>query len=135
MGFMDKAKEAATQAAAMAQQGISQGQQKLDELAQQRDIGELHRQLGEAFYAEQRNDGPRQAVLDALAQIDQWHAQEGQSESTAGSPQQETGSPGAGPQRAGPDSGPADTDRPPQDQPPRDRPPRDQPGGFTLDGL
>ena len=71
MGLMDKARQAAQQAAAMAQEGLSQGQAKIEALQVQRTGNELLRQLGEAFYAEQRTVGDREAVVRALAAVDQ----------------------------------------------------------------
>jgi hypothetical protein len=70
MGFMDKVKAQAEQAVAKAQQGVAQGQTKLDDLQAKRAGDALIAALGTAFYAEQRQGGSQQAVIDALAAVD-----------------------------------------------------------------
>jgi len=130
MGFMDKAKLAAERAAEMAQQGLDQGQQKIDEFQQQREAGELYRTLGEAFYAEQRSNGPRQAVVDALARLDQWHAQQAQQAqggTPPAAPGREQGPGQGGTVQGGPGQGGADQGGSGSRH--------DPPGGYTLDGL
>jgi hypothetical protein len=74
MGFMDKAKEAALQAKASAQQIAQQGQAKVAQVQQTRSEGELYRSLGEAFYAEQRRGGDQQTVIAALTALDEHFA-------------------------------------------------------------
>jgi hypothetical protein len=70
MGFMDKVKAQAEQAMVKAQQGVAQGQTKLDDLQTKRAGDALIAALGAAFYAEQRQGGPQQAVAAALAAVD-----------------------------------------------------------------
>src|SRR5665811_2497764 len=70
MGFMDKAREAAQQATAKAQQGLAQGQAKIDEVQTTRAADGLLRDLGAAFYAEQRSGGSHEAVVAALGAVD-----------------------------------------------------------------
>jgi hypothetical protein len=70
MGFMDKVKAQAEQAMVKAQQGASQAQGKLDEHQAKRTGDALVAALGAAFYAEQRQGGPTQAVTDALGALD-----------------------------------------------------------------
>ena len=70
MGFMDKVKAQAEQAVAKAQQGVAQGQTKIDDLQTKRAGDALIMALGTAFYAEQRQGGPQQAVITALADLD-----------------------------------------------------------------
>jgi hypothetical protein len=74
MGFLDKAKEAANQAMASAQQAAQQGQAKLGEMQQGRAESELLKTLGDAFYNEQRRGGDRQTTIDALVAVDNYHA-------------------------------------------------------------
>jgi hypothetical protein len=70
MGFMDKVKAQAEQAVAKAQQGVAQGQTKIDDLQTKRAADALIMALGAAFYAEQRQGGPQQAVITALSAVD-----------------------------------------------------------------
>jgi hypothetical protein len=70
MGFMDKVKSQAEQALAKAQQGVAQGQEKLDALQGKRAGDALLRDLGAAYYAQQRTGGPADAVATALAALD-----------------------------------------------------------------
>ncbi len=104
MGFLDKAKAAATQATAKAQQGMAQGQSKLDGMQAKKELDGHYRNLGEALYAEQRSGGSHEAVASGLAAIDEWHARQaaaGQADGPMGS----TGSMGStGTATAGPGS-------------------------------
>jgi hypothetical protein len=70
MGFMDKAREAAQQATTKAQQGITQGHAKFDEVQASRAADALLRKLGAAYYAEQRKGGSHDAVVAALSALD-----------------------------------------------------------------
>jgi len=127
MGFMDKAREAAQQATTKAQQGLAQGQAKIDEVQTSRAADGLLRDVGAAFYAEQRSGGSHEAVVAALGALDAHVAAHGplaktgpvspevatQSPAPPGAP---AGSPSATPP-AEPSAGPAAA------------------GGFTLDDL
>lgn len=77
MGFLDKARDAAQQAATKAQQGMAQGQAKLGEVQSKRASDGLLRDLGAAFYSEQRQGGSSEAVVGALRAIDTHVAQNG----------------------------------------------------------
>ena len=70
MGFMDKARDAAQQATTKAQHGIAQGQAKFDEVQASRAADGLLRNLGAAYYAEQRKGGSHDAVVVALRAVD-----------------------------------------------------------------
>lgn len=137
MGFMDKAREAAQQATTKAQQGLAQGQAKLDEVQTTRAGDGLLRDLGAAFYAEQHSGGSHEAVVAALGAVDAHVAAHGPLGRTgAGSSQPApqpppaqpgapaaspsagaAGEPPAGPPAGSPTAGPATS------------------GGFTLDDL
>jgi len=117
MGFMDKAREAAQQATAKAQQGLAQGQAKLDEVQTSRAADGLLRDVGAAFYAEQRSGGSHEAVVAALGALDAHVAAHGP-----------LGQTGPGSSKAAPQS-PAGT--PPVE--PSAGPPA--PGGFTQGDL
>ena len=115
MGFMDKAREAAQQAATKAQQGVAQGQAKLDEVQTARAWDKLLRDLGTSCYAEQRSGGPHQAVVAALSALDAHVAANGPlGQAGAGSsapqfpadPGAPAGSPSAGPPAGSPSAGP-----------------------------
>lgn len=70
MGLMDKMKQQAEQAFAKAQQGVSQGQAKLDQVQAKRQADALVRDLGAAYYALQRTGGPQEAVDSAMKLLD-----------------------------------------------------------------
>jgi hypothetical protein len=123
MGLMDKAKEAALQAKASAQQMAQQGQAKVASVQQGRSEAELLRALGEAFYNEQRRGGDQQAVIAALGALDAHYA--------------------GTPQPTGPEPAPYAGDPPATMPPPTTMPagPGPQPGAapqggsFTLNDL
>jgi len=71
MGLMDKVKQQAEQALTKAQQGVAQGQAKLDEVQAKRQGDQLLRDLGAAYYAAERSGGPRDDVAKALAAVDE----------------------------------------------------------------
>jgi hypothetical protein len=89
--FLDRAKAAAERAKAAAQQGMQQGQAKLDAMAAKRRGETLLRDLGAAYYAEQRHDGSHEAVVRALAVVDSHVAEHGPVDTSAG-PRAGTGS-------------------------------------------
>jgi len=126
MGFMDKAREAAQQATAKAQQGLAQGQAKLDEVQTSRAADGLLRDVGAAFYAEQRSGGSHEAVVTALGALDAHvaaHGPLGKAEPV--SPEVATQSPA-------PPGTPAGS---PSATPPADPSAGPAAGGFTLDDL
>ncbi len=84
MGLLDKVKAQAEQAMTKAQQGMAQGQAKLDQMQSKRHTDALLRDLGAAVYAEQRRGGANQAVLDALGALDAFAAEEGPIDLTPG---------------------------------------------------
>jgi hypothetical protein len=71
MGFMDKVKLQAEQAMVKAQQGLNQGQAKLDQYQASKAGEQLLRDLGAVFYANQRSGGSNEDVGAALAALDQ----------------------------------------------------------------
>jgi hypothetical protein len=77
MGLMDKVKQQAGQALVKAQQGVSQGQAKLDQVQAKRQADVLLRDLGAAYYAWQRTDGPKEAVDAAIRLVDEHVAAHG----------------------------------------------------------
>jgi hypothetical protein len=68
---MDKVKQGAGQALTKAQQGVNQGKAKLDQAQAKHQWDGLLSNLGEAFYAEQRQGGPADAVTAALSALDE----------------------------------------------------------------
>lgn len=70
MSFMDKVKSQAEQAMVKAQQGVAQGQTKLNEMQAGKSQDGLYRDLGSAYYAQQRSGGSADAVEAALAALD-----------------------------------------------------------------
>lgn len=77
MGFMDKVKAQADQAMTKAQQGLAQGQTKLEELQAKRAADGLLRQLGVATYALHKGAGTQAEVDAALAALDRHVAEHG----------------------------------------------------------
>ncbi|MCL5947609.1 MAG: hypothetical protein M1420_00360 [Actinobacteria bacterium] len=86
MGLIDKVKAQAGQAMVKAQQGMAQGQAKLDKIQAKRHADMLLRNLGAAVYAEQRQGGTNQAVLDALKAIDAFVSEQGPIDLVPGTP-------------------------------------------------
>ena len=70
MGFMDKVKAQAEVAVTKAQQGVAQGQAKLEDFQDKRAADALLLSLGHAYYAEQRTGGSAEDVAAALAAVD-----------------------------------------------------------------
>jgi hypothetical protein len=71
MALKDTVKQQAGQAWGKAQQGIGQGQAKYDQLQAKRQAQSLLRNLGAAYYAQQREGGSAEAVSSALVAMDQ----------------------------------------------------------------
>jgi hypothetical protein len=71
MSFTDSVKQQAGQAWGTVQQGLGQGHAKFDELRANRQAQTLLRNLGAAYYAQQREGGSDEAVAAALAAMDQ----------------------------------------------------------------
>ena len=71
MSLTDSMKQQAGQAWGTVQQGLGQGHAKFDELRANRQAQSLFRNLGVAYYAQQREGGPEEAVTAALAAVDQ----------------------------------------------------------------
>lgn len=94
MGLMDKVKAQAEQAMAKAQAGVAQGQAKLDTRHVGHQQSELLRALGAAVYAEQRQGAGHDAVVSALAALDEFSARQGPIDLSAG-PQPGTPAPAA----------------------------------------
>jgi hypothetical protein len=112
MGFLDKAKVAATSA-------MAQGQAKVGAMQQSRSEGELYRTLGEAAYREQRQAGPHDAFEAALTALDTHFAQVAQAAAAAA-------------QSAPPAASAPGQPAPPASSPPAGAPPA---GNFTLDDM
>lgn len=77
MGLMDRVKAQADQAMVKAQQGLAQGQTKLDALQAKRAADALLRELGAAVHALHRGTGSQQAVDESLAKVDAHVAEHG----------------------------------------------------------
>lgn len=103
MGLMDKLKVQAEQVAARAQQGGAQMQVKFDQVQAKRASDALLRDLGVAYYAEQRQEGGHEAVEQALAALDAHASQHGTIDASTTGPQPAPtqGAPKAGEQPAG----------------------------------
>lgn len=91
MGLMDKVKAQAEQAAKKAQQGMAQGQSKLDAMQAKKREDALLRDLGAAYYAQQRSGGSADAVAAALSAVDEHSATHGAVDTKPAVPEQATG--------------------------------------------
>jgi len=69
-GFMDRAKE-------QAQNALSQGREKVEEVQAQRAGHDLLRKLGRVYYAEQRESGSPADVQEALVAVERHIAEHG----------------------------------------------------------
>jgi hypothetical protein len=70
MNLTDSVKQQAGQAWGTVQQGLGQGHAKFDELRANRQAQSLLRNLGAAYYAQQREGGSQEAVTEALTAMD-----------------------------------------------------------------
>ena len=77
MGLMDKVKAQADQAMTKAQQGLAQGQNKIEEMQAKRAADGLLRQLGVASYALHKGSGTQAEVDAAVAALDKHAAEHG----------------------------------------------------------
>ncbi len=75
MGILDKVKVQAGQLAEKAQQGVAQGQAKIDAMQARRALDSLLRDLGLATYRADRHGGPRDEVDRLLGKVEA-HARE-----------------------------------------------------------
>ena len=84
MGIMDKVKAQAEQAMVKAQQGVTQGQAKLEAYqANKHSRDALLRELGSAYYDMVRSEGSQAAVDAALAAVDQAAAEQAAADQAA----------------------------------------------------
>lgn len=77
MGFLDKVKAQAEQAVQKTQQGIAQGQAKLDQVQLKRQGDTLLRNLGAAYYAQQRHEASPDGLTAALKALDEFFVANG----------------------------------------------------------
>lgn len=78
MGLLDKVKVQAGQIAEKAQQGVTQGKDKIEEIQVHKKGDGLLRDLGAAYFAQLRHAGPKETVDAALAAMDAHVAEHGQ---------------------------------------------------------
>lgn len=93
MGLMDKLKEQAGQVADKAQKGAAQAQAKFEAAQAKRSSDSLLRDLGAAYYAEQRQGGSHDAVDKALASLDAHAGEVGTVDTSTSGPQPMPGNP------------------------------------------
>jgi hypothetical protein len=86
MGLMDKVKAQAEQAVAKGKQGMAQGQAKIEEMQAKKQADALLRDLGAAYYAQQRTGGSADAVAAALAKVVAHEAEHGTVDTSATAP-------------------------------------------------
>ena len=97
MGFLDRAKAQAEVAVAKAQQGMAQGQAKLDSAQAKRQSDALLRTLGSAYYDQARQGGSAEAVSSALAALDAFVGEHGPIDTTTTTPGATPPAPGTPP--------------------------------------
>ena len=97
MGFLDRAKAQAEVAVAKAQQGMAQGQARLDQAQSKRQEDALLHTLGSAYYAQERQEGPTEAVSSALAALDAFVGEQGPIDTTTTTPAGTPPTPGTPP--------------------------------------
>jgi hypothetical protein len=95
MSFMDKVKAQAEQAMVKGQQAVAQGQGKLNDMQANKSNDGLLRDLGSAYYAQQRSGGSADAVEAALGALDAHAA--AAAAAAAAAPPTAPGAPDAGP--------------------------------------
>jgi len=95
MGLMDKVKQQAEQALTKAQQGVAQGQAKLDEVQTKRQADALLRDLGAAYFSAERENGSREDVSKALGAVDEHIAAHGPLAPAAPAPGGDSAAPGS----------------------------------------
>ena len=100
MGLMDKVKQQAEQALTKAQQGVAQGQAKLDEVQAKRQADQLFRDLGAAYYAAERSGGSTEDVTKALAAVDEHMAAQEAAQAGASTSAAQAGAPASATQDA-----------------------------------
>ena len=98
MSLKDRIKAQAEQLAAKAQEGTAQAQAKFKDMQTKRGSDSLLRDLGVAYYAEQRQGGPHEAVAQALSALDAHAGENGPIDLSTTGPQ-------AAPTQAAPSSG------------------------------
>lgn len=81
--FLDKLRISAQQAVAQAQSGMAQGQARLDAFQLKRQSDGLLRDLGAAYYAQQRQGGDAADVAAALDLVDSHVAEHGPMDTAA----------------------------------------------------
>ena len=92
MGLMDKVKQQAGQALAKAQEGVNQGQAKLDQVQAKRQADALLRKLGAAYYARERTNGPQDPIDSTMKELDEHVAAHGPLDTAPGATEPATSS-------------------------------------------
>jgi len=77
MGVMDKVKAQAGAALAKGKEGAAQGHAKFDAMQAKKQSDALLRDLGAAYYAQERKGGSADAVSAALAKVVAYEAEHG----------------------------------------------------------
>lgn len=87
--FIDKAKE-------KAQQGLTAGKQKAATVQAEHAMGKLVKELGQAYWNEQRHGGSHEEVVRALTRLDEFVARNGEPGTTGPGPHPTNGTGPAG---------------------------------------
>jgi hypothetical protein len=120
---MDKLKVQAEQVAKQAQQGVAQGQSKINEMQAKRAADGLLHDLGAAVYAAQRQGGPHEPIETIMAALDAHAATHGRIDTATTPPAAAAG------------ATPAAADGSPAPAPATPPPPTTPTGDFNMDDL
>jgi hypothetical protein len=103
MGFLDKAKQQATQLAQKAQEGVKQGQAKLDQTQSKKKEDALLRDLGAAFYAEKTGKATAETAGEIERLLSELRSHEAEAGEISTAPTAQSVDAGGGAAQAAPD--------------------------------
>lgn len=103
MGFLDKAKQQASQLAQKAQEGLKTGQTKLDDMQSKKKEDALLRDLGAAFFAERTGRATPETAGEIQRLMGELRAHEAETGPIKTAPTAHTADPGAGAAQAAPE--------------------------------
>jgi hypothetical protein len=103
MGFLDKAKQQATQLAQKAQEGVKTGQAKLDQSQSKKKEDALLRDLGAAFYAEKTGNASAETAGEIERLLSELRAHEAEAGAVSTAPTAHTVDTGGAAAQAAPE--------------------------------
>jgi len=103
MGFLDKAKQQATQLAQKAQEGVKTGQAKLDQVQSKKKEDALLRDLGAVVFAEKTGRATGETAAETERLVSELRSHETEAGAISTTPTAHTVDPGAGAAQAAPE--------------------------------